>query len=182
MNESLFAVVYSLAHRSAGLDQLIIFCATRLPVIVGVLAIVGAIILASRDYHARDSVRRLAFIISAPAVTWLIAHILKISLAWPRPTLALTNIEPLFTADGLAFPSGHASFFFALTFALHPFHPRLAGFVATGAIVISLARVAAGVHWPGDILGGFVLAGVVVFISWTIAKTRFPALASPGRY
>src|SRR3989344_4392024 len=172
MNGSLFTVIYSLAHRSILLDQIIIFCAVWLPWLVGALTIIIVLARASRD-----RVPHLAsFIILVPAITWSITHILKVLLVWPRPAFVLNTVQPLFSADGATFPSGHATFFFALGFALYPFHPRLAIWVSMSAIVISLARVAAGVHFPGDILGGFVLAGLVTFISWSIVKTRFPAI------
>lgn len=171
MNENLFNTIYGLAHQSTSFDQVIIFCATWLPLIILILTL--AIVLARA---ARDRVpRRAGFIIFAPVVAWLIAQGLKVWLAWPRPATALASVQPLFSADGSAFPSGHATLFFALAFALYPFHPRLATLVSVSAIIISLARVMAGVHFPGDILGGFVLAGVVVLISWTFVKTRFSA-------
>jgi len=177
MNESLFTVIYGLAHRSTGLDQLIIFCATGLPWLVGLLVITTALILAFRERTISNGwTHRASFIILIPIATWVIAHVLKVFLNWSRPSLILSNVQPLFSADGATFPSGHATFFFALGFALYPFHPRLAIWVSMSAIVISLARVAAGVHFPGDILGGFVLAGLVTFISWSIVKTRFPAI------
>jgi undecaprenyl-diphosphatase len=172
MNTNLFNVIYGLAHQSASFDQIIIFCATWwLPLVVLILTL--TIVLAR---SARDRIpRRAVFIISAPIIAWLIAQGLKVWLAWPRPATALTSVRPLFSADGSAFPSGHATLFFALAFALYPFHPRLATLVSVSAIIISLARVAAGVHFPGDILGGFVLAGLVVLISWTFVKVHFSA-------
>lgn len=171
MDENLFTVIYGLAHRSAGFDRLIVFSASWLPWLIGLLVIVITMALASRDRIPP----RAGFIISIPIVAWLIAHVLKIFLAWPRPVLVLNDVAPLFVAGGAAFPSGHATLFFTLGFALHPFHPRLAAVVSGAAIIIGLARVAAGVHWPSDILGGFLLAGVVTLISWTMVKIRRPS-------
>ena len=177
MNENLFNAIYGLAHQSVGFDQVIIFCATWLPLVILILTL--AVVLARA---ARDRIpRRAAFIISVPVIAWLIAQGLKVWLAWPRPATALTSVQPLFSATDPAFPSGHATLFFALAFVLYPFHPRLATLVSAFAIIISLARVAAGVHFPGDILGGFVLAGLVVLISWTFIKTRFPAFGGRER-
>lgn len=175
MNESLFEVIYSLAHQSEGLDRIIVFCSTWLLWLVGALAIIITLTIASQAYPAVSGARRGLFVVLTPTIAWLMAHGLKLWLAWPRPVVALNNVQPLFSADGPAFPSGHATLFFALTFALYPLYPRLATLVSVGAIATSLARVAAGVHFPGDILGGFVLAGVVVLVSWTFIKTRFPA-------
>lgn len=174
----LFQAIYSLAHRSAALDQIIIFGATWLPAIVGGLVVVIVMALATRDedYHRGTGVRHAGFILAVPIIAWVVAHILKAIINSPRPALVLDTVKPLFLADGNAFPSGHATLFFALTFALYPFHPKLSTFVAISAILISLVRVAAGVHWPIDILGGFLLAGFISFSSWLIVKTRFPSL------
>ena len=177
MNTNLFNVIYGLAHQSVGFDQVIIFCATWLPLIVLILTLAVVLTRAARDRMPR----RAGFIISAPILAWFIAQGLKVWLTWPRPATALTSVQPLFSADGSAFPSGHATFFFALAFALYPFHPRLATMVSASAIIISLARVAAGVHFPGDILGGFILAGLVVLISWTFVKTRFSSFGGRER-
>ncbi len=177
MNESLFMPIYGLAHQSASFDQFIIFCAVWLPWLIGVLAIISVLVLASRDRVPR----RAVFIISVPVASWLIAHVIKIILAWPRPATVLSTVQPLFSADGSAFPSGHATLFFALGFALIPFHPRLATWVTISAAIISVARVVAGVHWPSDIFAGFLLAGIVTLISWTIVKTRFPSIGGRER-
>ena len=171
MNEILFNVIYGFAHQSAAFDQVIIFFAVWWPWLIGALAIIIALILAARDQIPK----RAGFIVLASGSAWLFAHVIKIFLVWPRPAVVLDTVQPLFSADGAAFPSGHATFFFALGFALYPFHPRLAMWVSLSAIVISLARVAAGVHWPGDIFAGFLLAGLVTFISWILVKNHFPA-------
>ncbi len=176
---SLFEAIYSLAHRSAGLDQIIIFSASWLPIVIVVLTviIVGALTFRDQGYEANNNAtKRVGFIIFVPVIAWGVAHILKLIINSPRPALILDTVKPLFLADGNAFPSGHATFFFALTFSLYPFQPKLATLMAISAMAISLARVAAGVHWPIDILGGFILAGVISLIAWMITKTRFPSL------
>ncbi len=168
----LFEAIYSLAHRSALLDQIITFCAMWLPWLTAVTVIISVLVSSARERRPT----RAKFIILVPIIAWLLSQLLKAIIHSPRPSLTLDTVEPLFKTAGNAFPSSHATIFFALAFALYPFHPRAATLVSISAIAISLARVAAGVHWPIDILGGFILAGLVALISWMIVKTRFPSL------
>src|SRR3990170_3696626 len=53
-----------------------------------------------------------------------------------------------------SFPSGHATFFFALAVIMLHVDKRWFKYFLTGAIVVGIARVFVGVHYPLDILGG----------------------------
>ena len=71
-------------------------------------------------------------------------------------------------------PSGHATFFFALAFAIFYFlkyDKRNAAakrkwnwLFMGGAVIMGVARVFAGVHWPSDILAGAVIGFLSVFL------------------
>jgi undecaprenyl-diphosphatase len=67
-----------------------------------------------------------------------------------------------------AFPSSHTSFFLALSFGLFFFNPSLAVIFIMLSLCISLARVFCGVHWPSDIIGGVISAGLSFFIVYII--------------
>lgn len=76
------------------------------------------------------------------------------------------NIVPLVEhSSSSSFPSGHAAFFFAIGTVLY-FHNKKAGVVfLLGATLMGIARLAAGLHWPSDIIGGAIigiLSGLVV--------------------
>ena len=90
------------------------------------------------------------------------AFAVKLLVERERPESAAVN--QFFGFDSFAFPSGHVVRAVALLAILaFIFAPRrwrlpiaLAASIVTGA-VMGYARVALGVHWPTDALGGFLL-------------------------
>ncbi len=63
-----------------------------------------------------------------------------------------------------AFPSGHAAIFFALAAVAYLINRRWGIYLFIGAVINALARVAVGVHWPIDVVGGAFLGIVVVLV------------------
>lgn len=92
---------------------------------------------------------------------WLVADLLKLVFRRPRPFDVLAGVEVLIPRPGdLSFPSGDTAGAFGAAVALGYALPRLrwpAILIASG---IALARVAVGVHYPGDVVGG-VLVGTL---------------------
>ena len=80
----------------------------------------------------------------------------------------------IFAETGYAFPSGHATFFAALAMYIF-FLNKKAGYVfMISALLVGLARIAAGVHFPVDILGGFVLGSTIaLFVNYFVKKFNF---------
>nr|WP_237419059.1 phosphatase PAP2 family protein [Kitasatospora sp. SID7827] len=110
--------------------------------------------------------RRVAVVLLAPLVWLLAGQLLRQGLmrafARPRPPVGYWAFE----ANGLSFPSGHA-FTAALSAGLlavavalaRPTATRTAAAVAAlFTAVIGFTRVFLGVHWPLDVLGGWLLA------------------------
>lgn len=65
------------------------------------------------------------------------------------------------------FPSGHASFYFALSSVVY-FYNKKAGYLfLMASFLISVSRVFTGLHWPSDILVG---AAVGIFSGWLVIK------------
>ena len=71
-----------------------------------------------------------------------------------------------------AFPSGHASVAFAIAAALMYGNPSLGFIGLIIAVLVAFGRVASGVHYPSDVLGGlivgFIAFGIVRYIHQAI--------------
>ncbi len=98
---------------------------------------------------------------------WVVARLLKLFIQTPRP-----EVFSLVRETGYTFPSGHATFFMALAFSVYLLHKKVGYWFIFFAIIIGVARIMAGVHFPVDILGGYVLGGLVSYLVAYFVKNR----------
>jgi undecaprenyl-diphosphatase len=97
--------------------------------------------------------------------------LLKWLIASPRPTTKFVDVTGI--ANGNGFPSGHATGSMLIFGAMavvasrHIRHAALrrgvVGLFATLILVVGFARIKEGVHWPSDVLGGY-LWGVAMLL------------------
>lgn len=157
LNQNIFYFFYNLSHQSESFDKFIVFVAETLPYIVIIFASVFIF------FYLKNS-KIFFWVFFSSIFAWVCAYALKLLFHTDRPFLALLDVTPLWVESGYAFPSGHATFFMALAFAIYLSHKK-AGYVFIFlALIIGLARIAAGIHFPVDILGGFVLGGSVAYL------------------
>jgi|SRR6266404_30973 len=153
---NIFPFFYNFAHRSILLDHLIVFFAVYFPYVVVLSAVLFFIF-----FHR--NLKRFFWVFFAALLAWLVSGVLKHLIHTPRPFLALPNVSALFTETGYSFPSGHASFFAALAFSIFFVNKKTGYWFMFFALVIGVARIVAGVHFPIDILGGFALGAIVAY-------------------
>jgi undecaprenyl-diphosphatase len=99
----------------------------------------------------------------------IFTELIRLFVHRERPYQAL-EFQPLFEASGYSFPSGHAAFLFALSFAMYTIRKKWGIYFFVAACLVSLSRIFGGVHYPLDIIGGFFVA----LFSFYITKRVFP--------
>jgi len=180
MNNEIFFSLYSLAHQSVFLDWLLIFTANGFGYMMVFLAFIYLIFHTDGVFNYRtpflqfkNKFKEVALIFSASISAWIIATIIKLFILSPRPFILFENIKPLFLHGGMdSFPSGHAMFFGALAVSLYFVHKRMEYLYIVVALLIGLARVASGVHFPIDILVGYILGAIIAIIFNLIFKRK----------
>jgi undecaprenyl-diphosphatase len=97
-----------------------------------------------------------------------VAHLITDLWARPRPYAAHPADAHLFVpaSHDPSFPSDHATAAFAIAVAILLRH-RKAGVVALAlAVLVALARVVVGVHYPSDVLGGAAIGTLAALVLW----------------
>lgn len=109
----------------------------------------------------RDRLAAVLVLLAIGASDMIAARVLKPGIGRVRPCHELENVRLLVSCGGKhSFPSNHAANAFAAVMTLSFFYRRYAGYFFTAAVVVGLSRIFVGVHYPGDVLGGFILGSV----------------------
>ncbi len=129
--------------------------------------------------------RLAVFLVATTLGGGLLDTVVKVVVSRPRPSL----LDPVATAHGKSFPSGHAMSstigYGALLLVFLPvLAPRVRPLVIAGFAVlvaaIGFSRLALGVHYLTDVLGGYVLglawlaASTAAFSTWRVERGRPP--------
>jgi undecaprenyl-diphosphatase len=153
-------------HRLDSLPaDVVAMTATRIgsnTVLLPVLALVTALAI-----HLRNRTVAIVLVIDAAAVICAYS-LLKLMFSRERPEL----FDKVALPTGYSFPSGHSmsaiGIYGVIAAALIALYPRARRPVIAAAAIliglIGLSRIYLGVHWPSDVLGGF-LGGVPPLIA-----------------
>ena len=150
MDLQIFQLINGFAGKWPWLDQLGIFLASGMAY---VLVAVLILLFIFRKQHRRMV---LISLVSAAIARCVFVAIIRALYHRARP-ISVDAVHQLVTNDAWAFPSGHASFFFALATGVFLYHKKLGVVYYVFAALMGLARIFIGVHWPTDILVGAAL-------------------------
>jgi undecaprenyl-diphosphatase len=126
-------------------------------------------------FLAQKRWRESWLLIGASASGLLLVDIIKVAVGRERPPVAMHAVE----VGNASFPSGHAMLsaiiYFSLATLVAHFADRRrvrayalsAGLVVT--LVVGCSRVYLGVHWPTDVIAGWVLGAAWAMLWWLIA-------------
>jgi undecaprenyl-diphosphatase len=144
--------------------------------------LIAVALLAALGLALRGRWRSALALIVAYAITDLTVAVVKLVVERPRPEANLTD------AGGFSFPSGHSAMSmavygclaFALARACRGF-PRLACALAGATLVVAigLSRIYLGVHYPSDVLAGWITGAAIGIATWLVA-TRLRIAREPA--
>ena len=170
MDNFLFASVFNLAHYKAWSDSLIIFFAAYWEYVVVAVFLFYLWQPKSRRAELKERAKKVAAsVFSALVARYGIVEVIRYFYPRQRP-FVLEGLDVLINQNPLeaSFPSGHATFFMALAvYFLLSGNKKLGWFLFVSAVVIGVARVAAGIHWPSDVIAGWAIGAAV---SWLVFK------------
>jgi undecaprenyl-diphosphatase len=169
LNQKVFQFIYNFGGRGTFLSAAAIFFAQYLPY----LLILGFLILA---YYQKGWRRKVyVFCEGALAVILsrgLITEIIRFFYHHQRP-FSFYGFNPLIPESGWSFPSGHAAWFFALAMVVWYTNRKWGWWFFALTILMGIARIYAGVHWPADVLAGAVVGiGSALLIHWALKRSR----------
>lgn len=171
-NISLFFQIFSLNGQFPILDQLMIFGTTSLIY----LTILLILILAFKG-KAQEKKAFLLIILGLP-IAILLIKIIHLFIFEPRPFVNLHFLPLVSEHTNASFPSRHATISAVIAFSYTYFKSKWAALFLIIAAWIGFSRIFVGVHYPLDILGGFVVAVVSLFIALQIKKVLYKLFLS----
>jgi len=170
LDVSVFRWLNALAGVSATWDFLVVALAQYLPYVL------GAVFIWMLLFWGESLGRKMRMLvetgISVTLSRFLLTPLIRFFIYRPRPFLALDGVHNLLGSHnaGSSFPSGHATFFFALAVSVCFYDRRWGAVFLISAILITVSRVIAGVHYPADIAVGFVVAVCAAFVAHAAVK------------
>ena len=166
LDAQLFLLLNSIAGKSPMLDGAIVFLASYLPYVLGILFLV---FLLTSQYARREKIQIfLVASISAALARGGIVEGIRYFYHRPRPFSVLPTHQ-LLTDTAWSFPSGHATFFFALGTALYFYNKRWGSVFLAATVLITVSRIIAGIHYPSDIITGAGIGVCIAYLTFRIA-------------
>jgi undecaprenyl-diphosphatase len=118
---------------------------------------------------ARGRAAAVILLLAVGSSDWISARVIKPGVGRLRPCYELENVRLLVPCGGKhGFPSNHAANTFAAAMTLAYFYRRYTAVFVALSLLVGFSRIVVGVHYPGDVLGGFVLSAVIAAIFLTV--------------
>jgi undecaprenyl-diphosphatase len=167
LDVQLFHLLNNLAGQSRFLDGTFVFLAEYLPYVL--IVVLLALVFFSQYPNRKKLEILLVAGVSGVIARFGVTELIRFFYPRPRPFITLPEIHRLLTENSWSFPSGHATFFFALSTAVYLYNKKWGVFFFAATILMTISRVIAGVHYPSDVLGGAIIGILVAYVTYWLA-------------
>jgi undecaprenyl-diphosphatase len=125
----------------------------------------------------------LAVVVTVILTDQISAHLLKSLVARVRPCNALSGVlTPLGPSGSFSFPSSHATNMGGSMLLLTLAYPVWGWFWGLWALSVGLSRIYLGLHYPSDVLGGYLLGMTIGWGVWrALRKWAGPAFKTRNK-
>lgn len=176
LDASLFQFLNAFVGQSPALDGTIVFFASSLAYVL-VAVFLGFLFFSQYPRRKKIEIFLVALVSSVIARAG-VTELIRFFYHRPRPFLTLPTHQ-LLTDSAWSFPSGHATFFFALAMAVYLYDKRWGRGFLVAAALMTLARVIAGVHYVSDIIAGAIIGVGTTYFVVFLARRLWQAEREP---
>jgi membrane-associated phospholipid phosphatase len=152
-------------HRIVALDQVLYYISYISTYIS--ISLVLSVLIASIAKKSRSLRIKFYKVLAVLIIAALTSFLLKNTIIRERPFVNYPDIEKLSQAGSSSFPSGHTLESFAIAVAFSMAFPKKKFIIPIfiWACLVAYSRMALGVHYPGDVIGGMLIGSI---IGWVI--------------
>lgn len=160
IDKAVFQAVNSLAGVNSALDWFFRLGADDhiIPVVLTLL-VLFTLPLAGNRRRREDAFAGVLSVFAAVVIAMLLLFVLNNIFFRPRPFTSFEVNLLFYNNTDSAFPSNPATLFFAMTIGVFFYNRKVSYAMLIVGFYACFSRVAAGVHYPLDIVGGFLLGG-----------------------
>lgn len=158
MNMEFFRLINDLANKNIALDKIMIFFSKDVPYIfMAVIAIIFILGVVSKN----SSYRKVAFsTFVITAINLFLSLVIGSIYYEDRPFVHnKVNLLMLHPTDA-SFPSDHATGTMSIALGLAKYNKILSIILTSMSLIVGFSRVYVGNHYPGDVIGAYIMVFV----------------------